>query len=221
MKNFHSFRAPVRSISAAALAIAVAATPVLADGQKEERSLPAFTDIVVMGAVDLELKAGQDQHVTVKTEKTKLENVITEVKSGTLYIDLEKENSFWDSGEADIIVHVPSLDSLDVRGAVDGKLSGLKADTFKLTIKGAGDVELKGTCVTFDLDIRGAGDVDAEDFKWETVEVRLRGAGDTKVYASKSVDAHVMGVGAVDVYGNPSDVTKKVSGIGDITVKDK
>ncbi|MFC3050595.1 head GIN domain-containing protein [Kordiimonas pumila] len=221
MQKFHSYYRGARTLAAICLMCALTAPALFADETSITRDLPAFTTIVIEGALDLKLTAGKDQHVVVKTESDYHEHVSTTVTGNTLTIDTDhgRKNTFWGNEDVTITIELPNLEKLDVKGAVDGTLSNLDADDFMLDVKGAADVKLKGTCNTFKMEIKGAGDIEATDFKCKSVAIKVRGAGDASVFASEAVDAEVSGVGAVDIYGSPADVRKKVSGIGSIDLK--
>lgn len=204
----------------AGLMMAVMSGALVAKDVEDPRSLDAFSRIVIKGAADIDVEVGKDQNVVVKTDGKYLEHVTTVVKDGTLYIDTEHEKgwAFWKKTDIDVSVEVPVLESFGIKGAADGRLSGLTGQDFELDIKGAGDVHLEGDCKNFDLYISGAGDVDAKDFKCLAAEVRVKGAGDAEVHASESVKVIISGAGDVSVYGKPETVEKSIRGVGDIDI---
>jgi len=225
MKNFHSFRLGGSKFAIAGLAIALFIaqfSPATADKDVTvSRDLEAFTHINIKGGVELNLTAGKDQKIDITTEQSHVGDVKTKVKDGVLVIDLKEKSTwkFWDNVNVKITIDVPTLEGLEIAGALDGRLADIAADTFVLEIDGAADLRLEGTCNVFEMEIAGAGDVDAEDFKCTAAEVRLDGAGDVDVYASDSIDAEINGVGSMTVHGSPKDVHKQVNGIGSIKIK--
>jgi hypothetical protein len=192
------------------------------DGNRisQTRDLDTFTRILVKGGIELDLKAGDEQSVTIATDGNRIELVETYVKDGTLVIDLSerKRKRFWNNVEIDVDISVENFDGIEILGAVDGDLSGINSDRFEIDIKGAADLKLSGACISLVVDLKGAGDVDADNLKCDNVDVDLKGAGAASVFASQSVDALVAGVGTIDVYGNPKDVNKRTGGIGTIKI---
>ncbi len=187
----------------------------------EDRDVETFTKIRIKGGIELDLKAGGDQSLSVTTSDNRIGYVETSVSDGILTIDLEDEGRkrFWNNTDVDVVISVASLEGIEVLGAVDGTLEGVNSDVFEIDIKGAADLNISGSCKQLNLDMKGAGDIDADDFKCENVDVDLKGAGDQRVYASEAVDAFMGGVGNIAVYGDPKDVSKRVGGIGNISIK--
>lgn len=227
MKNSLSFRRGAYSLAFAGLvgaAILIPQTPAEAlhgDSVSEERALEAFTKIRIKGAIDLDLTAGKDQKVTIKTDEDHMDEVVTFVKGDTLVIDMDDKNrrNFWNDVDVDVTISLPTLEGIEVLGAVDGEISDLDSERLYIEIKGAGDLDLKGKCAELELDIKGAGDIDAEDLKCGNVHVDVKGAGSASVYAIDEIDASVKGVGSISVYGKPKTVHKSVGGIGSISIR--
>ncbi len=187
----------------------------------EDRDVSGFTRIQVKGAIDLELTAGKEFSVHIKSRADRLEDVITEVDGDTLIIDMDDKGrrSFWNNTNVEVTITMPELRELEVLGAVDGELHDIKSDELSIDIRGAAEVEVEGTCGTLTLDVKGAGDIDADDLKCENVEVDVKGAGSATVYASQSIDANVAGVASISVYGNPKNVRKHSGGLSSISIK--
>ncbi|HNR75978.1 MAG TPA: DUF2807 domain-containing protein, partial [Parvularculaceae bacterium] len=117
-------------------------------------------------------------------------------------------------------VTLPALNAIDVEGVVDGDIRGINADAFIADIAGVGELEMAGSCVTFDADISGVGELDAEAFECRTVRIDLSGVGGAKVFASETAEADLAGIGKIEIYGSPANVSKTQSGpFGRISVK--
>jgi len=227
MKNFHSFRRGAFGLAFAGLAVAAIASEASfawhddhEDEVKEERKLEGFTKVRVKGAVELYLVAGKAQKVSVETAADRLENVETYVRGDTLIIDMSngKGRHFWRDADVNVSISMPSLEAIEVSGAVDAEVSGVDSDSLKIDIKGAGDLDIEGKCKTLVIDVRGAGDIDAEGLKCENVELDIRGAGSATVFASNEIDADVAGVASISVYGKPKTVHKHMGGFGSISI---
>lgn len=228
MKKLTTLR---RSVTALAMAGAVCASafsvaaPVAAhsdDQTSEVRDLPTFTKIRIKGGLELDLVAGKDQRVEVSANKGHLSEVETYVKGDTLVIDMDHDDDdgiHINNEDVHVTISMAMLEELEVLGAVDGDLRGIDSKNLRIDIKGAGDVELEGTCGSLELEIKGAGDVDAEELKCADVEVRVKGVGEARVYASESVDADISGIGSITVYGEPGKVRQSDGFLGSIRIK--
>ncbi len=191
------------------------------DRVTESRDVADFTRVQVRGAIELELTAGEDFAVTVRTRENRIEDVTTVLDGDTLVIDMDTEGrkNFWNNAEVEVTISMPTLVELEVMGAVDGELSNIDSEELEIDVRGAADVEIEGTCGKLLLDVRGAGDIDADDLKCADVEVDVKGAGSASVYASESIDARVAGVASISVYGDPKDVRKHSGGLSSISIK--
>ena len=191
------------------------------DRVTEDRDLSGFTRIEVRGAIELELTAGQDHSISIRTREDRMEDVITELDGDTLVIDMEdgRRNSWWDDADVEVTITMPVLAELEVLGAVDGEFYAIDSDELEIDIRGAAEVDIEGTCGTLTLDVKGAGDIDADRLKCKDVEVDVKGAGSASVFASESIDARVSGVASISVYGEPKDVRKHAGGLSSISIK--
>ncbi|WP_308911284.1 head GIN domain-containing protein [Pseudokordiimonas caeni] len=200
------------------------ASPIAANDTKTEtRDVDAFTEIEVRGAVTLDLTGGKDQKVTVEAPADYMEKVVTEVKDGKLIIDMERNKSWWggnDTEDVTVTITVPTLEALEVGGAVDGKLKDIKADKFSIDVGGAVNISIDGECGDLDVDAAGAADLDLRDFKCKNADVDIAGAGNGRIYASESIRAEISGVGSLTIYGKPAKVKKEINGIGSISDAD-
>lgn len=220
MKNSSSFGRGVVRQAVAGLGVALFVSTsgfALMRDVTETRDVEAFHSIRVTGAIELRVDVGKEQHVEITTDDDFMKYVETEVRDGVLIIgtDREEDRGWFDSDDkVDVEISLPELNEIDIRGAVDGEIKGVKANEFMVDIRGAGHLEISGTCGDLELDIAGTGAVEAEDLKCENVDVSLRGAGMASVYASGKVDADLRGVGAINIDGDPKTVKKSVRGIG-------
>ncbi len=178
-------------------------------GAEQPRELPPFDRMVVDGAFDIVVNAGQAQSVIVETEQSRLERIETRVVDGELRVStighvFDRPAALW--------ITVPVLERVVLRGASNISMDGISRGDLALVISGAGDARLIGDCGGLSVEIKGSGDVDAEYLVCETVEVSVVGAGDVVVYASEAVSVQVSGSGNVDVYGNPSRIQQMALG---------
>ncbi|MGB5555777.1 MAG: head GIN domain-containing protein, partial [Flavobacteriaceae bacterium] len=205
-----------------------------------ERSVGDYDGIGVAGWFDVELVDGKEGQLTLKGEENLLEHIKTEVKNGKLSIQVEKgynlEPSSWKDGVL-VTVPVEQINSVALSGSGDivGKTT-LKANDFKTSMSGSGDITLdldvdsmsasmsgsgditlSGNTTDFDATISGSGDIKAYDLSAENVDATVSGSADIKVTANKILRARVSGSGDISYRGNPDKIDTKSSGSGDIS----
>ena len=89
--------------------------------------------------------------------------------------------------------------------------------TFNLTTKSVGTIEVKGAANEVFIQSEGVGNIDCSGLKAENTKVVSKGAGNLSVYAQKSLDISMTGIGNVIYYGNPSEIKTDIKGLGKAT----
>jgi hypothetical protein len=199
--------------------------------------LGSFSKIYLNGGYEVELIQGNEESVTIVTEKEILNKVKAEISDGLLEINSEKEIlvhkvkliiKFKNIEELKIDggmslksnqpIQVESL-ILKVNGGADIKLN-LSGKSLELNLAGGTNIEVKGNVGNLDIMLGGAGNISADMLEAENVKVEIDGAGYAKVWATKSIDAQLNGIGAIEYLGNPANVKTGISGIGSIRQKE-
>ncbi len=190
----------------------------LAEETTEARDLDTFTRIVIKGALDISVVAGEkNQLVEITTESRYLARVETKVDGDTLIIS-QKGRRGRDL-DVEVEISMVTLNGFVIDGAADAEISGVDSEEFELIVNGAGDIDIEGVCGSAHFEINGAADLDASELKCKAVRIEINGAGDADVFASESIIAFLNGVGDVEVYGNPSIVKPRIRGFGSFEIK--
>jgi hypothetical protein len=92
----------------------------------------------------------------------------------------------------------------------------LKGNTVKAEVSGSGTLTLRGYATSLDLGVSGSGNVKGYDCPVETCKARLSGSGNAELNVSSSLEAMVLGSGALKHKGNTKTLTKKVYGSGSV-----
>ncbi len=110
--------------------------------------------------------------------------------------------------------------SITNKGIGEISIDDCHVGTFNLTSKSVGSIDVKGTANETIIHSEGMGEIDCSEFKSEKTKVVSKGVGNLSVYAEKTIDISVTGIGNVSYYGNPEEVKTDISGIGKITRMD-
>ncbi len=207
-----------------------------------ERSVGDYDEVSVSGWFDVDLVAGTEGELTIKGEENLLEYIKTEVKDGKLVIKVRKgvnlQPSSWKK-DMGIYITVPVEEingvSLSGSGDIVGKTT-LKADDFRTSMSGSGDISLSveantidasmsgsgdinlsGSTGSFEVSISGSGDIKAYELEADVVDATVSGSADIKVTAKEMLKARVSGSGDIHYRGNPKKIDTKTSGSGDIS----
>lgn len=184
----------------------------------ESRSLSPFHRIVSHESIDVDVRIGETQSVTVRADDNLLEWVRTSVDDGTLEIRWRSKHGKGSSSNTSprIEIVVRSLDRLELHGSGDARVSGLKGESFALDISGSGDARAEGAVDRLTVDVSGSGDVELFGLEARAVEVTVSGSGDAEVNARESLRVEISGSGDVDYRGDPKSVQRDISGSGDV-----
>lgn len=211
--------------AAIAVSFALVPTIALAHGkndkvhQTETYDLADFDEISVSGAYDLEVTVGEDFGITISGHAEEMENLRVEVKNSELQLGKVKSKRIKNTNGVQATITMPRLSAMSVAGVAKGNVSGIDAEDFELDIAGVGELKLNGTCKHLEANVAGVGEIKAKNFKCDDVHVSLAGVGEAEVYANKSVDVSAMGVGEVNVWGKPEDVTKNKGLMSKVNIK--
>ena len=206
--------------------------------RSEARQLPGFTGLSIDYPVEIVVRQGPSQSVTVEADDNLLPQLELRVSGGTLYI--ENNVPEWNrrvnpTRAVRIDITVSSLDRVDFPGA--GSLlvenfetdqmsifasgvgevvfHGLNAGHLEISLSGAGNIEADGTAESLDLDISGVGGFSGEDLTIQSAQVDISGAGSASLWVVQHLEVEISGVGSVSYYGSPS-VERSVSGLGSV-----
>lgn len=162
---------------------------------------------------------------------------------GKLSIELKDKNKFSGSKKKMVIkvgspniesINLESIGNLHLKNSVKGdklevtnkgigqiKIDDCHVNSFDLTSKSVGLIEVKGSTNDLTINSEGVGQIDCSDFKANKVKVVSKGTGNLSVFAQQSIDITLKGVGNVDYYGNPAEVKTDISGLGKVKKMDQ
>lgn len=221
-------------------------TPLLMAGatalaETEQRELQDFDAIEAGGGIDLVLTQGAEFSVVVETEDGDLEDIVTEVRNGTLHIHLDRErfnrfsrNDWFTDYHAAITL--PTLTELEAGGGSDVTATGtftgneldisasggsdvvldLNVDRLELNASGGSDMEISGTANFLDAEASGGSDLDASDLVAIEVDADASGGSDLDVHVTGILTADGSGGSDIRYEGNPTERDTDTSGGADI-----
>ncbi len=203
---------------------------------EEDREVGNFDAVSVGYGIDVHLYQSEKTSVSVKAKKEIMDNIITEVKNGTLVIKLDS----WkrkNRGNMDVTIHAPFLNEISASGGSDvyGKgswkaddleinLSGgsdlemdLTADRVICNASGGSDIELTGSADKIDISCSGGSDVEAKQFVVKHSSISASGGSDVEIHTTESINASASGASDITYKGNPSQVKVQSSRSSDIS----
>lgn len=183
----------------------------------QTREVETFQGISLTGSGSANISIGSPQSVSVTLDDNLIEDVITEVENGVLKVRVK--DSYSTNVGLSIKIVTESLNQISVSGAGNVTAKDIVTEDFSTNISGVGKIRVSGEASTLKATISGAGSLDAEDLKTLTAGVLISGVGNANVHTSQSVNAKISGAGKINIYGNPKNVKKNVSGVGKVEIK--
>lgn len=236
----------MKSLRFLTIAIAVIAISFSADCQsrktvhgnhnvtRSERNAGSFTGIKVSSGVDVYLRQGDAESVTVEADENLHEYIITDVKGGVLHVytevnirDAEKErvyvtmkeiNSVETSSAGDIVGESPvKSDEIKLSASSAGDITlEVYAREINIDISSSGDMTLKGETEELDADLSSAGDLNAYDLKAKEADISVSSAGDANINVTEKITARASSAGDINYKGDPKYVDVHTSSAGGI-----
>ena len=200
----------------------------------KERKTESFTGVKVSSGIDVYLKQGNNESVSVEADENLHEYIITEVRGGILnvyseynireaerkrvYVTMKEVNSVKTTSAGDVTGESPiNSDRLELSASSAGDIKlEVHAKNINVDISSSGDISLSGETDMLRADLSSAGDLNAYDLKSREADVSVSSAGDADVYVSERITARSSSAGDINYKGDPKYVDAHSSSAGGI-----
>jgi hypothetical protein len=179
----------------------------------QKRGVSAFTSISSMGAFNIEVVAQKEQSLEIEADDNILPLVSTEVSNNVLRIKNDKGFSI--SEPVVVRISVPDLSALNVSGAGNISISGLKNEKFEIDSDGAPTIKVSGSTKVIDISTSGAAKIDAHGLHAATGVIDSKGVSKIDVDVKNQLDVTITGPSIVTCEGDPT-INKTIIGPGKV-----
>jgi phage shock protein PspC (stress-responsive transcriptional regulator) len=185
-----------------------------------------FNIITVKGALNVKIRQGQNESVTVSGSDEFVRRLKKETENGELSLWIEgnwTNHELLNISKNEIIITTRDLKILKSEGANKIEIKGLRttvlqielegvsaldlvdvdAEIIKLEMEGGSKVEASGICEKFSVEIEGVSSINAFDLACKEVNINADGAGKCNVNASERINGEINGVVKVNYKENP------------------
>jgi hypothetical protein len=201
---------------------------------KSERNTGSFTGIKVSSGVDVYLKQGDKESVTVEADENLHEYIITEVKGGILhvytdanireaerervYVTMKDINSVQTTSAGDIVGESPiKSENLELSASSAGDITlEIYTKEIEIDISSSGDISLSGETEKMKADLSSAGDLKAYQLKAKEADLSVSSAGDADINVSEKLTARASSAGDINYMGDPKSIDVHTSSAGGI-----
>ena len=178
-----------------------------------KKKLKSFSAMTVEGSFDVIYRHGSPS-ITITGDDNIIEHVVSSVTNSTLILSIDK--SYSSQHPIAINVFSQNIRLMKLEGAGTVVLDNIKTEQLTVRLLGTGDVTATGTAAELNLTIQGVGDVMARHLDAAAANVDLDGTGDIEVTAHAKLQAKITGVGNILYFGSPQEISRQISGVGDI-----
>jgi hypothetical protein len=183
---------------------------------------PTVTDFHAVhtnGPINVNITSGPTASLKFEARADVLPLLTSEVKDGVLTIGMNDTGKN-DIGDITATIVTPKLDDVMLNGSGNVDVQGVKATDFNGTINGSGNLTMSGAADSTTIKLEGSGNIVAKDLVSQSAKVILSGSGNVEVNASKKLDANLSGSGNIQYAGNPANLTRQISGSGNVEPED-
>jgi hypothetical protein len=201
---------------------------------REERQAGSFDAIKVSTGIDVYLRQGNREEITVVADENLQEYILTEIQGNVL--NVYTEANIRDAKEKKVYVTMKDIRSvkacsagdvigessiktdeieIDASSAGDIKLD-LRAEKISVDISSSGDVTLSGDAERLEADLSSAGDFKASELRVKDADVSVSSAGDASIFVTESLKARASSAGDIHYSGNPKYVDAHSSSAGSV-----
>lgn len=203
----------------------------------KERNAEYFAGIKVSTGIDVYLKQGNKEAISVEADENLHEYIITEVRSGVLhvytdvnireaerkrvYVTMKDIYSVTTTSAGDVVGETPvKSDKLELSASSAGDIKlEVYVKVLDINISSSGDITLTGDAEIMEADLSSAGDLNAFNLKVKEADVSASSAGDADINVSEKITARASSAGDVNYMGNPKFVNAHSSSAGGVHKK--
>ncbi|MDO9340158.1 MAG: head GIN domain-containing protein [Bacteroidales bacterium] len=200
----------------------------------KERNAENFTGVRVSTGIDVYLKQGNNEAISVEADENLHEYILTEVRDGVLhvytevnirkaerkrvYVTMKEVNSVRTSSAGDVIGETPiKCDKLKLSASSAGNIKlDVNAKEIEADISSSGDITLTGEADMLKADLSSAGDLNAYDLKVREADISASSAGNAEINVSEKITARASSAGDINYQGNPKYVDAHSSSAGGV-----
>lgn len=193
----------------------------IGSGNYQTKSLPSFdfNRLNVNGVFEVLFEISEKPFVDVSADDNLIDFIQLDYTEGLLDIGLVPNVGFKTKSPLQVKIGHPYLDSVELKGSGDIRVSNLNQNSISATVRGSGDIELSGIVKEAMLEVSGSGDIEADELKSDHLTARLKGSGDIEATALESAQAYLSGSGDIKIFGNPPIKHQDKKGSGKIKFK--
>jgi hypothetical protein len=183
-----------------------------------ERTIKAdFSGIKVSTGIDLFIRQGSTNAITVEADENLHDLIITEVKEGILKIYTDK--NIWKAKARKVYVTIENLTLLKASSGSNVKSeSVINTNEIYIDASSGASIDIEVVAKSAVTEASSGSSINAYKLKSTNANASASSGASINIYASKNMDAKASSGGAIDYTGNPTKISKEASSGGSISI---
>ncbi len=179
----------------------------------ELRKLNKFNEIRVSEGIDIVAEKGTENSIALEVSRIDIEDVITEVRAGKLYVRLSR-GKYRSNRVKATLIYTEEIEEIEVSTGAQAEFqSTIRVDRLNIVTSTSGFVRLKAEAKFVDLGATTSGRIDIEG-KADEVEVSASTGGTIYAYDLQSNQAYARANTGADVRVNAEERLRASAGTG-------
>jgi hypothetical protein len=204
---------------------------------KERKPQAHFSEIKVSNGIDLFIRQGTANAITIEADKNLHAIIITEVNAGVLKIYTEK--NIWKAKSKKVYVTIENITLLKATSGSDvysenliktKELSVISSSGANVNIEvsvqnlitkasSGSDLRIYGSSIQHASNASSGSSINASNLKSENVTAKATSGADINIYASLKIEAKATSGASIDFKGSPNSIQKTTNSGGNISKK--
>jgi hypothetical protein len=189
----------------------------------QNRPVSGVKSVNLATNVDLEIRQGSTESLSVTGDEAILPALLTNVSLGQMTIRYDPRYNIQGNLHPKIVLTVKDLNELRLSSSgnvtvgplttgsfsiilgssCNVRIQGLHADKVSSRITSSGDIYLQGEANSLNLDISSSVNYQAGDLKVQTATIKMSSSADVTLWVVNTLNATITSSGNITYYGNP------------------
>jgi phage shock protein PspC (stress-responsive transcriptional regulator) len=184
----------------------------LEDNEASNLDFEDFENLELSGFFKVKIKQGDKYKVELPRQS---DFEFIQIEQDGRQLEISQKRSRKHAKGIELIITMPKLRYLDLKGASFVEVQNFKLDDLRLELSGASKIMLQGSANLIEAEIAGASHIEAFNMPAKKVVLEVAGASDVKVNVQEELQVDAAGASVIRYKGNPK-VNKEVSGMSSV-----
>ncbi|MEJ5140468.1 MULTISPECIES: GIN domain-containing protein [Acinetobacter] len=176
----------------------------------------SFSRFKSSSSIDIDFYPSNEKVIEVTADENTTNLIAVKNIGDTLSIGYKDSVAFTSVNTVKVLLKYPQMPTIEFSGSSNLTINNLKQDSLKIIFNGSGRMRLNGIVKNLSIESNDSGKIQAKNLIASNVNVYLSGSGKIETTAIQTVTALNIGVGKIEINGNPKSRQIEVTKLGKI-----